>query len=169
MTNSLCRTLSWVCAATSKPFKLRGCRSPHAHAILHTLKKLVQIHCGERYLGSSKNQVKTTQGNYDVGYVVNAAGLYADCIARDYGFSQHYRILPFKGLYLYSSEPSGSIRTNIYPVPDLENPFLGGTQSNGQKCVGLLHYIEGFNPRSYRFNSNCIFAAKQQSYAIFLI
>ncbi|MGQ0696507.1 MAG: NAD(P)/FAD-dependent oxidoreductase, partial [Nitrospiraceae bacterium] len=43
----------------------------------------------------------------------------------DYGFSEKYRILPFKGLYLYSNEPPGSIRTNIYPVPDLRNPFLG--------------------------------------------
>ena len=85
----------------------------------------VQLHCGVRYLGSSKGQVKTTHGTYEAGYVVNAAGLYADRIARDYGFSEHYRILPFKGLYLYSSEPAGSIRTNIYPVPDLKNPFLG--------------------------------------------
>jgi len=85
----------------------------------------VQLHCGVRYVGASKGRVKTTQGTYDVGYVVNAAGLYADHIARDYGFSTHYRILPFKGLYLYSSEQPGSIRTNIYPVPDLRNPFLG--------------------------------------------
>src|SRR5262249_15014932 len=31
----------------------------------------------------------------------------------------------FKGLYLYSSEPGGAFRTNIYPVPNLKNPFLG--------------------------------------------
>lgn len=85
----------------------------------------VQLHCGAQYLRSFKGQVETTQGTHDVGYVVNAAGLYADRIARNFGFSEHYRILPFKGLYLYSSEPEGSIRTNIYPVPDLKNPFLG--------------------------------------------
>jgi len=85
----------------------------------------VQLHCGVRYLGSSKGRVVTTLGTHEVGYVVNAAGLYADRVARDYGFSARYRILPFKGLYLYSSEPAGSIRTNIYPVPDLKNPFLG--------------------------------------------
>jgi L-2-hydroxyglutarate oxidase len=85
----------------------------------------VELHCGVRYLSASQGCVMTSQGTYDVGYVVNAAGLYADRIARDYGFSEHYRILPFKGLYLYSSEPAGSIRTNIYPVPDLKNPFLG--------------------------------------------
>ena len=32
---------------------------------------------------------------------------------------------PFKGLYLYSTEPAGTLRTNIYPVPNLHNPFLG--------------------------------------------
>lgn len=61
----------------------------------------------------------------DAGHVVNAAGLYADTIARRFGFSEHYRILPFKGLYLYSDEPAGALRTNIYPVPDIRNPFLG--------------------------------------------
>ena len=28
-------------------------------------------------------------------------------------------------LYLYSSEPVGNLRTNIYPVPDIDQPFLG--------------------------------------------
>lgn len=85
----------------------------------------VQLHCGVQYLATANGTIKTTQGTHDVGYIVNAAGLYADRIARDYGFSERYRILPFKGLYLYSNEPEGSIRTNIYPVPDLKNPFLG--------------------------------------------
>lgn len=99
----------------------------------------VQLHCGVRYLSSSKGRVLTTDGIHDVGYVVNAAGLYADRIARDYGFSQQYRILPFKGLYLYSKEPAGSIRTNIYPVPDLKNPFLGvhfTVASSGKVKIG---------------------------------
>jgi L-2-hydroxyglutarate oxidase len=57
--------------------------------------------------------------------VVNAAGLYADRVARAFGFSERYRILPFKGLYLFSRRESGDFRTNIYPVPNLRNPFLG--------------------------------------------
>lgn len=65
------------------------------------------------------------EGRISPGYVVNTAGLHADTIARQFGFSQHYRIVPFKGLYLYGDEPAGSFRTNIYPVPDLRNPFLG--------------------------------------------
>ena len=73
----------------------------------------------------SGGRIETAAGVFEAGYIVNAAGLYADKIARDFGFSERYRILPFKGIYLYSDEPPGSFRTNIYPVPDLRNPFLG--------------------------------------------
>jgi L-2-hydroxyglutarate oxidase len=51
--------------------------------------------------------------------------LYADKIAKDFGFAEHYRILPFKGLYLYAEDRTEPLKTNIYPVPDLRNPFLG--------------------------------------------
>lgn len=85
----------------------------------------VEIHTGVGYLKAENGSVMTSAGRYGAGYVINAAGLYADKVAKDFGFSQHYSILPFKGLYLYSDEPRGSIRTNIYPVPDLRNPFLG--------------------------------------------
>lgn len=89
------------------------------------LREGIQIHFESAYRGRKDRQILTNTGRIEAGYVVNAAGLYADKIALDYGFSEKYRILPFKGLYLYSDEPPGSIRTNIYPVPDLRNPFLG--------------------------------------------
>lgn len=85
----------------------------------------VEILLGTAYDQRDGAAIRTTTGSITASYVVNAAGLYADKIAVDYGFSQTYRILPFKGLYLYSKEPPGSIHTNIYPVPDLRNPFLG--------------------------------------------
>lgn len=85
----------------------------------------IDIRCGTAYRGRDGATVHTNHEAIAAGYVVNAAGLYADKIAMDYGFSEKYRILPFKGLYLYSDEPPGAIRTNIYPVPDLRNPFLG--------------------------------------------
>lgn len=85
----------------------------------------VDIHSDVCFTGRNGNKIITSKGDYQAGYVVNAAGLYADKIALQYGFSEQYRILPFKGLYLYSDEPVGAIRTNIYPVPDLRNPFLG--------------------------------------------
>jgi L-2-hydroxyglutarate oxidase LhgO len=106
----------------------------------------VEIHTGVRYLRAEDGVVTTTSGRYGAGYVINAAGLYADKIAKDFGFSEHYSILPFKGLYLYSDEPVGSIRTNIYPVPDLRNPFLGvhytltvkGTVKIGPTAIPVL-------------------------------
>lgn len=85
----------------------------------------IDIRCDTAYRGRDGATVHTNHEAIAAGYVVNAAGLYADKIAMDYGFSEKYRILPFKGLYLYSDEPPGAIRTNIYPVPDLRNPFLG--------------------------------------------
>lgn len=85
----------------------------------------VRILTGVKYLGAAKDSVKTSQGQIPAGYVINAAGLYADKIAKDYGFADHYRILPFKGLYLYANDTVEPLRTNVYPVPDLRNPFLG--------------------------------------------
>jgi L-2-hydroxyglutarate oxidase LhgO len=86
----------------------------------------VKVHSATKYLKRlGPKSIRTSRGDLAVGYVINAAGLYADQVARDFGFSQNYRILPFKGLYLYSNEPVGAFRTHIYPVPDLRNPFLG--------------------------------------------
>lgn len=85
----------------------------------------VELRLGEAYVGKTGETVRSTRDAYQAKYVVNAAGLYADRVARDFGFSEHYRILPFKGLYLYSDEPIGAVRTHIYPVPDLRHPFLG--------------------------------------------
>lgn len=85
----------------------------------------VAIHCDAGFIEQKGNAVRTAAGTFHAGYVVNSAGLYADAVAQHFGFSRDYRILPFKGLYLYSNEPPGSLHTNIYPVPDLRNPFLG--------------------------------------------
>jgi (S)-2-hydroxyglutarate dehydrogenase len=85
----------------------------------------VEVKTGEKYIGRNNNVVQTQTRSYDAGYIINSAGLYADVIGKDFGFSQKYSILPFKGLYLYSDEPAGVLKTNIYPVPNLRNPFLG--------------------------------------------
>ncbi len=89
------------------------------------LKEGIVIREGVSYTGRTDRGVTTSAGPLRASFVVNAAGLYADRIARDFGFSKRYRILPFKGLYLYSDEPKGALKVNLYPVPDLRNPFLG--------------------------------------------
>jgi len=62
---------------------------------------------------------------FRAGFAINAAGLEAASIARTFGFARSYRILPFRGTYLYSNEPPGAMRTHLYPVPDPRFPFLG--------------------------------------------
>lgn len=85
----------------------------------------IEINYSQAFVRCKGNRVWTTSLEFDAGYVVNTAGLYADQVAHRFGFGRNYAILPFKGLYLKSSEPVGSFKTNIYPVPNLQNPFLG--------------------------------------------
>jgi (S)-2-hydroxyglutarate dehydrogenase len=85
----------------------------------------ISVRFGEEYIGRKNNIIRTHTESYEAGYIINSSGLYADTIGKDFGFSKSHSILPFKGLYLYSEELPGTLRTNIYPVPDLRNPFLG--------------------------------------------
>lgn len=64
-------------------------------------------------------------GEIEAGFVINAAGLYADKIANHFGFSNDHTIQPLKGLYLRQEGGGTAIRTNIYPTPDPRMPFLG--------------------------------------------
>jgi L-2-hydroxyglutarate oxidase LhgO len=58
--------------------------------------------------------------------IINCGGLYADRIAKDFGFCKDYTIIPFKGIHMLASRPPmPTVRTLIYPVPNLKNPFLG--------------------------------------------
>ncbi len=69
--------------------------------------------------------LSTKNRKFNTKKIINCAGLYADKIARDFGFSTDYVIIPFKGVYLKYTKPDKAIKTNIYPVPNLKNPFLG--------------------------------------------
>ena len=90
-------------------------------------KQGIRFSFGEKYLNHDKKtkMIITNKRKRSAGFVINAAGLYADKIAKQFGFSLHYDIVPFKGLYLYSDEKVGALKTHVYPVPDLNYPFLG--------------------------------------------
>ncbi|MEI7028260.1 L-2-hydroxyglutarate oxidase [Paenibacillus sp. y28] len=77
------------------------------------------------YLKKKKDCIVTNNGEFKYDYLINAGGLYADKIAHDYGFGHKYTIIPFKGIYLKYDKNKTDISTNIYPVPNLKNPFLG--------------------------------------------
>lgn len=90
--------------------------------------KGVEIKYSERITGinSEEKQVKTEKACYNFGHFINCAGAYADKLARYFGIADNYTMLPFKGLY-YKLSPESGIKINglIYPVPDLNVPFLG--------------------------------------------
>jgi L-2-hydroxyglutarate oxidase LhgO len=71
--------------------------------------------------------------------IINCAGLYADKIAKDFGFSRRYELVPFKGVYLEYEGNDQFIKRNIYPVPDIRFPFLGvhfTVRSDGKIKIG---------------------------------
>ena len=98
------------------------------HAIKNELKtKGIELFFGEGYKSRLEdNTIKTTTGKlFSASKIINAAGLYADKVARDFGFSEKYTIIPLKGIYLKYNGNEIPVRTNVYPVPNLKNPWLG--------------------------------------------
>jgi len=85
----------------------------------------VEFSFNTKYLGRSVNIVQTSQGDFEGGKIINCAGLYADRVAQDFGFGTKYTMIPFKGLYLKYTKNKSDVNINIYPVPNLKNPFLG--------------------------------------------
>lgn len=68
----------------------------------------------------------TTKGDIRFNEFVNAAGAYADKVAHHFGVGKDYYFIPFKGIYQkLVPEQSHLVNGNIYPVPNLQNPFLG--------------------------------------------
>jgi L-2-hydroxyglutarate oxidase LhgO len=76
-------------------------------------------------LDGSNNAV-TSRGKIKFSRFINAAGAHCDRVARAFGMGLNYRLIPFKGIYrkLKKTSPH-SVNGNIYPVPDIRNPFLG--------------------------------------------
>jgi L-2-hydroxyglutarate oxidase LhgO len=100
------------------------------------LKKLVQllmgrgveIHWNEKIVHARHGEscVITKRATYSYGMFFNCAGAYADVVARLFGLSQDYTLIPFKGIY-YKLNPAKDhlVKNSIYPVPNLFLPFLG--------------------------------------------
>ena len=70
--------------------------------------------------------VKTLQGDFFYGYLYNCAGAGADIVAKMFGHANDYALVPFKGIYYQlKGNRRHLVKGNIYPVPDIELPFLG--------------------------------------------
>jgi (S)-2-hydroxyglutarate dehydrogenase len=88
------------------------------------LPRSAQILLGRRFIGRAEGEVHTDRERIGCRYVFNAAGLYADRVAREFGAGDGYTMIPFKGIYLRYRD-DGLLRRHVYPVPNLRNPFLG--------------------------------------------
>jgi L-2-hydroxyglutarate oxidase LhgO len=87
--------------------------------------KGVKIYFSTQFKKLNNNVIYTNKKKYVCNFLINAAGLYADKIAKQFGYAKNRIIIPFRGNYLVYRNKSHAIRTNIYPVPNLLNPFLG--------------------------------------------
>ena len=93
----------------------------------------VRFRTDEEVIAIDGDHVITTKGQYTCRFIVNAAGLYADRIARMVGLD-HFKIHPRKGQeYLLDKKMRGIVNHIIFPVPTptskgmLIIPTLDGT------------------------------------------
>ncbi len=107
----------------------------------------------------------TSAGEIGYGKLINAAGLHADILARQFEVGLRYRAIPFMGSYRELTQKSAYlVRGNIYPVPDPRMPFLGvhytrstsGRVFIGPTAVPVLGresygFLEDLGLESFRF------------------
>ncbi|MGD8314915.1 MAG: L-2-hydroxyglutarate oxidase [Syntrophobacterales bacterium] len=73
-----------------------------------------------------RNTALTSHGDIGFHYFINAAGAHCDRVARSFNLGLNLRMIPFKGIYKkLRKHKVNLVRGNIYPVPDIRNPFLG--------------------------------------------
>ncbi|MEJ5360998.1 MAG: L-2-hydroxyglutarate oxidase [Spirochaetota bacterium] len=75
-----------------------------------------------------ENDNTVIAGDYKIQFdkLINCAGAYSDIVAHHRGLAHNVTLIPFKGIYTKLKKGSAlKVNGNIYPVPDIRNPFLG--------------------------------------------
>lgn len=97
-------------------------------------------------------KVATNKGHFAAKYIINCAGLQSDRIARMDVVETRIRIVPFRGdYYELKEEAAEKVKNLIYPVPDLDYPFLG---------VHFTRKIDG----KVECGPNAVFSFKREGY-----
>lgn len=102
-------------------------------AVLSKLRELLTAEGVEIFFNAPVTSVEvaarkviTPVGEFNYGYLFNCAGASADKVAKHYGLGLDYTLVPFKGIYFkLRPERAHLVNANIYPVPDINQPFLG--------------------------------------------
>jgi (S)-2-hydroxyglutarate dehydrogenase len=96
--------------------------------------------------------VETSHGPFETRFLINCAGLHSDRVARLGGMDPEAKIIPFRGeYYKLIPERRHLVRTLIYPVPNLNFPFLG---------VHFTRMIDG----SVHAGPNAVLSFKREGY-----
>lgn len=103
----------------------------------------------------NKKIIRTSHSHYSSDCAIFAAGLYSDELAKMDNIKHDIRIIGFRGDY-YNLKESAVSKVNalIYPVPNIELPFLG---------VHLTKTIEG----GVEAGPNAVFSFKKEGYSIY--
>lgn len=144
----------------------RGLWSPNTSVcnpkeILLTLEKeLIErnVHIFKGVLIDEVNQIekkiKLNNSNYvHYGYLYNSAGLHADKVAKKFKVGSNYKLIPFRGSYWQLRKDSPfDVKTNLYPVPDLNMPFLG------------VHFTPTWDSKTITIGPTATFAFGRENY-----
>ena len=99
----------------------------------------VAARCGRSARATGAWRSSTRQGKTTARALVSCAGAWSDRLAVAAGAPADPRIVPFRGGYLrLRPERASLVRSNIYPVPDPDLPFLGAHLTRGYDGEVLL-------------------------------
>jgi len=106
-------------------------------------------------IDSKQNKIFTRENSYNFDYILNCSGLHADTIAKSAGLDFDYSFLPFKGKY-WKIKKNYKLNRLIYPVPDLNFPFLGVHTAHNKSNEVFLGPTSTpvFGRESYNFLNN---------------
>jgi (S)-2-hydroxyglutarate dehydrogenase len=99
-----------------------------------------------------KKVLKTSQGDFEANQVIFCTGLQSDRTAKSDKVKTHMQIVGFRGDY-YELTPEAQHKINnlVYPVPDINFPFLG---------VHFTRMIQG----GVECGPNAVFSFKREGY-----
>jgi (S)-2-hydroxyglutarate dehydrogenase len=149
-------------------------------AIILSRRAKIYFQQGIEAINKKKQQAFTKTHTFSYGYLFNTAGAWTDKIAKMFGLARDYRLVPFKGIYYkLKKDKNHLVNSNIYPVPDLQLPFLGvhfsknifGDVYAGPTAIpafGRENYgiVQGMNVEAVRIMKDILlmYAANQQNF-----
>ena len=87
----------------------------------------------------AENLIGINDEKIEFKHFINAAGAFADKIAKTFRIEHEFEIIPFIGRYISVAETKLRLNTLVYPVPHKSNPFLGvhfTMTSDGETKIG---------------------------------